>query len=582
MEPKCLRPDELNYELVLRNIGTNHPDRLLLLQQALNAEALGQCEAPLDAQRITRQTVTQELRECDSKLGELVAEFDEALAAANDMALGALQSRLMHLSGRAARLQAYAPEHAAVGRIVGRISELGRTSKVGRLSLGAGESMADDDVMCPDVGDDDAGAIGGVRRRTLERQQVLPLEAPYVAAPRVSLPRAKAPSNGRFSWGLDDMTHAFADHRDAANGQLPPPNQYSLVGPGPANPPIVRRSSQFAAPPAPNSRAEAQAVHGGFRIAKWPLRFSGGANELTIDEFLFRVERLARLDGVTPGALAIGVGVLLTDRAAQWFWTYQRKGDGGSWDELKAAFIRRYRPQRENDHDIRAKIEARKQRCGESFGDFCQDIEALAVRLMRRMPDDEIVETLRRNMTMTLRKALWRTHTASIDELMQACSEFEILCEEEERQMRTAMRRQMRVSEIEAMNAEEEWAQRHAPGDEGTDDGERHVEAMQMGMSRSDRVICWNCKDLGHVFSQCPVPLQGRFCFSCGMSGVLKAECVKCAGNARRDVRMATARSMPQVQPQIMKRPPNSELQQQTQIAAIGNPFSSANAAQPQ
>lgn len=301
---------------------------------------------------------------------------------------------------------------------------------------------------------------------------------------------------------------------------------------------------------------------------KWPLRFSGAADALPIDEFLFRVERLAQLDGVPTAALPIGIGVLLTDRAAQWYWTGQRKQGDETWAELKQAFIRRYRPQRESDHDIRALIEGRKQRTGEQFGDFCQDIEALAVRLTRRMPEDELVEIMRRNMLMSLRKAMWRTPARSVDDLMQACGEFEVLCQEEDRLMRTAQRRQFRVNEIGYGDSEAEWL-------DGTEagtgyGGEQYVDAVQHAGGRADHMICWNCKDIGHLFSQCKIPLQSRFCFSCGMSGVLKSECPKCAGNMRRDQKTAGA-SRPAIasaQPQIMRRPAQS---------SANNPFTSPN-----
>lgn len=552
MDPTCLRPDELNFELVLRNIATNQPDRLQQLQLALSAEALGQREVPLDTERIIRQTVTQEVRECDAKLTEISADYDEALGSANDPLLESIQSRLIHLSGRVKRLRVYAQDHAAVIRIACRVNELVESSKAGRLSLGAGESMLEPDMMVEGFDGVYQGAVGGVRKRTPKPKQVTPSPPPPTAAPWANLRDSMPRVDNRFTLGLGEMTSTYEDRRHVSQHRMQSANQ------------------------------SGQGVQGGFRIAKWPLRFSGVASELTIDEFLFRIERLARLDGVSPAALAIGVGVLLTDRAAQWYWTYQRKDEGASWEELKAAFVRRYRPQRENDHDIRAKIEARKQRSGEHFGDFCQDIEALAVRLLRRMPEDEIVETLRRNMTMPLRKALWRTPTASIDELMQVCDEFESLCEEEDRQTRAAQRRQGRVSEIEAVDAEDEWAQSRAAEVEVAHGGERYVDAMQQGMSRSDRVICWNCKDIGHLFSQCQKPLLGRFCFSCGMSNVLKAECPKCAGNARRDVRMAAARSMPHAQPQILKRTPSAEPTQPLQVAAVGNPFSAASDAQAQ
>lgn len=297
-------------------------------------------------------------------------------------------------------------------------------------------------------------------------------------------------------------------------------------------------------------------VQGGFRISKWPMRFSGAPGELLVEEFLFRIERLARLDGVSEAALVIGIGVLLTGRAAQWYWTYQRNAEHSTWTQFKQAFIRRYKPKRETDHDIRAQIENRKQRQGEQFGDYCQDVEAIEVRLTQRMSTKELVESLRRNMIMPLRKALFRTVTETVDELLLACSEFEELCEEEDRMARAAHRKAFaghrQVNEIDEYEQEGSWDQSQFGGT----NNRSQVEAIQQ-ISRTDNIICWNCKDIGHPFTQCGKPQQGRFCFTCGLAGVIKAECPKCAGNVRRDggAAMATRPSHSQTNPShILKR----------------------------
>lgn len=382
-------------------------------------------------------------------------------------------------------------------------------------------------------------------------------------------------------------------------------------------------------------RQETLGLAGGHLIHKWALRFSGAPNSLKIDDFIFRVERQARLHGVSEGALTIGVGDLLTDGAAHWFWTFQRKYEDATWNELRQAFIRRYAPRRESDYDIRARIESRKQKSGESFGDFAQDLEAIAVRLTRRMQEDELVEVLRRNMLMYLRKALWRTSTDTVEDLLRECAEYEHLCEEER-----FARRKPTVSELDAeaagsmrpsyeshrcmqppqpqqyaplsqllqgphqqqYTAQQQYAQpsqfnqppqpyqtmtQYAPPQQPhsqqyahqqqfaasqqpqqyateyvqpTSEGE-FIEALQPpGMSRADQIICWNCRDIGHAFSQCRQPQTHRFCFSW-----------------RGPIPTATSRPLP-AQPQTAFRQPTQIAQRPT--LAPSNPFTQSNAAQ--
>lgn len=164
---------------------------------------------------------------------------------------------------------------------------------------------------------------------------------------------------------------------------------------------------------------------GGHNIHKWALRFDGHNDELDARDFIFRIERQAQLYGVAQQALAIGVGELLTGKAAQWYWTYQRQAPNATWECFKQAFLRRYSPNENTDLEIRSNIENRWQRPQESFNDFCQDIEALAVRLVRPMTEAELVEMLRRNMSTHLQKALWQTQARTVDELLRHCNAYE-------------------------------------------------------------------------------------------------------------------------------------------------------------
>lgn len=265
---------------------------------------------------------------------------------------------------------------------------------------------------------------------------------------------------------------------------------------------------------------------GGHRIHQWSLRFDGGQTGLDAEDFLFRVEKQAQLYGVSKTALAIGFGELLKGKAEQWYWTYQRQFDGVTWEELRAAFRRRYAPHQDTDHEIRSKLENRRQRIGEPFNSFCQDMEALATRLNRRMDEEELIELIRRNMQMTLRKAMWRERVYSVEELIYVCTEYEKLCKEEEWQSR----RNVRVHEM-------SWP------DQTNEDSDqydvelltRDVEAIRAPGRRSELAICWNCKDIGHMFTECVRPKNGIFCYSCGMNGYIKINCPKCSGNGRKD-----------------------------------------------
>lgn len=593
MDPRHLLSDELEYEMIIRSVSSSNPGCMNVLQSMLVAESLGTSVPPNGSQRFTRNSTAQEVATCNEKMTQIDVEYEAAMRTCDERQMSVLYSRLVHLKDRVLRLQAYAHNNLAVAQLVDRFNSFMADFQASSETMGAGEALQEPEALEEPLAEPQSVAGGAIRKepqstnanttsrpvdlQALNEQQRFPIRS------RISDTSMPSQFSVRSSQNLGSMVTPIVPSRNLPASSFIPGVQRLFNDPAVAG---IRTDggrgvSQFFNSPSRNGvrqagsarqidpvgrfgfadhgehgghgrygdpgRGDERGIQGGFRISKWPLRFSGSPGDLTIDEFLFRVEKLARLDGVSEAALVIGIGVLLTDRAGQWFWMFQRKVENPTWDELRQALIRRYAPTRETDHDVRAKIEARKQRIGERFSDFCQDIEAIAIRLTRRMAEDELVETLRRNMLMPLRKVLWRTEIATVDELIVACSEFEHLCDEEERQIRYAQRRQARINEIAEAPIEDDWVQPRSQQENYV--GEPYVEAIQTGMSRADQTVCWNCKDIGHSFMQCRVPQKQRFCYSCGMSNVVKADCPKCSGNVQRDGAMAGSSRPPQTPP---------------------------------
>lgn len=548
MDPRHLNPDELEFEMALRQINISDADQAIVrLQQMLNAEASCAAADPADVQRLTRKTVKRELSECDAKLRQITEELDVAVRDANDAMAERGQSRLAHITARIRRLQGFAPGHAAVERLQTRAFEMRHQVARARESFGSGEELVGAQGFALEAAVQQQ-AIGGAIPKSdrtsdgnapqLQLAAMLPnplLETPLwqlpalqqqqqqhqqatsqplqrqlqrspVAAPappacqqprqehapplqaaqlQQTLPAPSQPSlasatfqqqlsqsmaemfamppperNFQFDGPRGGFNSAMVGNRPAVAAQppasqqprslpqpLPAVTQQRLVAPAAH----VQASAPVAAPGAAApidqrssfSQQASQGLAGGHSIHKWKLRFDGGPNSLDAEDFIFRVERQAQLYGVTLRALTIGFGELLTDRAAQWYWTFQRHAADTTWEEMKQAFFRRYAPHRDTDYEIRSKIESRKQKPGELFNDFCQDVEALAVRLIRRMPQEELLEVLKRNMLTQMRRALWRVTTRTVDELLQSCCEYERLFPED-----VGLRKPARVAEM--------------------------------------------------------------------------------------------------------------------------------------
>lgn len=68
MDPQHLKADELDYELTIRGIQLSDASALERLMQEISDEGAGKALAPSDINRITRNIVTQEIKEYELKL----------------------------------------------------------------------------------------------------------------------------------------------------------------------------------------------------------------------------------------------------------------------------------------------------------------------------------------------------------------------------------------------------------------------------------------------------------------------------------------------------------------------------------
>lgn len=546
MDPCHLKEDELEYELALRQIPKDSPRRIDRLVNRLQEEKLGDADRPDDNMRLTRQSVTQELKECDIKLMEIVRDLDEAIRKADDNLSEQGQSRLIHLAGRVSRLESIADGHAAVSRLVSRIREVGGQFVEARDSLGSGEqgAVGQDVLESTHDNNEDAQLLsddlyigvqssGGVRSKTTRFSNPMPDKTNSQSG------GLRGSSTNMIGSLANLFTSVSKNNLPSLRDIFDDPAIVSIQSKPPsASSAATERQNRNAHPQRASGLIDQnnQGLSGGHRIHQWSLRFDGRADSMDAEDFIFRVERQARLYGVTSHALAIGIESLLTGRASQWYWTYQRQQGNATWAEIKQAFLRRYAPHKNTDFEIRAKIEKRHQLPGELFSDYCQDIEALACRLIQRMQEFELVEILRRNMNITLRKALWRERINNVDELLHVCNAYENLCQEDDNQRRMNQRPSARVSEIVYDNQNIVSDINLNTHDHESLHHSMTVEAVQPVANRNDLTVCWNCKDIGHSFIECKVSRQHIFCYSCGASGVLKAQCPKCSsGNSRRD-----------------------------------------------
>lgn len=288
-----------------------------------------------------------------------------------------------------------------------------------------------------------------------------------------------------------------------------------------------------------------------YQMGKWNLQFRGTTTEFPVDEFLFRVETLARSSNIAENMLPFGMHYVLHGAAQDWYWVYHRDNPHADWDTFKGA-MRRHFSLIETQVEIREKISKRKQRSGEAFNDFYLAVAGLAARLNQRMPDNELVEILRANMAPQLKSALLFHPTQTVATLQEYCKRYERLWQVEavsaNRQPKPSFT--PRVHEIFVPVEPIPYGVQQVDPNVYYDASQYpypyayadQVEAIQKhddqkkAANRSDLMICWNCDEMGHTFDVCTVATRNVFCYGCGLKNNYKPTCTRCnAGNRQRD-----------------------------------------------
>lgn len=277
-------------------------------------------------------------------------------------------------------------------------------------------------------------------------------------------------------------------------------------------------------------------------LGSWSVRFDGTDSVLPVEEFIFRVELMAEGESVSNQDLAAGLHYLLTGNALTWFWLFKRRNRNAPWNELVANLKSEFK-NRDTDYEIRKKADATKQAARESFSDFKLRVEAELSRLNNPISEEEKLSMLKRNLKPDLRKAVFYRDIRSTVDLAEMCREFEKLSSQLGEEVQTNYVRRS-VHEIDNVGSNYEYGSENpmhqyfdANYNPFPEMGAAYQEEVQVdAIGNAEYLVCWNCKDLGHAFMDCPKPIPpGRiFCFGCGAANILKPNCLKCKSNPNR------------------------------------------------
>lgn len=288
-------------------------------------------------------------------------------------------------------------------------------------------------------------------------------------------------------------------------------------------------------------------------MSKWNIKFNGTNSDLHVDEFLFRTETLARSAGINLNALPLGMHYVLHGQAQDWYWIYHRDFPDSSWAAMKLAIRDQFSPLTD-EFELWDQVRARKQQQNENFCQFYLAIATMVSRFDEPITEARLVNLLRSNMSLDLKRVLLYRPTNTLRELQEAAKQYEKLGVKQDSNQsswRSATRKvneldyhhltqplyQVPMCDVYGTNETTLESYGESSGDFGNITTGHMVEAVtdrRIVRPNMPPPICWNCDDIGHTFQDCQVATRNVFCYGCGAKNTYRPNCSRCTqGNGK-------------------------------------------------
>ena len=259
------------------------------------------------------------------------------------------------------------------------------------------------------------------------------------------------------------------------------------------------------------------------RVDKLGVVFDGNPDHLSIDDFIFRLEHL-QMHYLMPWSEVIrDFHLLVTGCAREWYWLYVRTHRVVDWPGLRHALLNQYQIARSN-LEIITDLVQRKQHPGESIDNYFQAIGKIRSKLVQPIQEFDLIKIVKSNIKESIRRIVYPITVSSIEQLRVECNEAERqFCRRDDRISQPTMRPVRGVNEI-YVEEEERFSEEEK--------GLNNFEIAAINIQRKQPLICWNCRQPGHVFMDCPTAERTLFCYKCGRPNVITPRCPICqAGN---------------------------------------------------
>lgn len=265
------------------------------------------------------------------------------------------------------------------------------------------------------------------------------------------------------------------------------------------------------------------------RVEKWDIVFSGDARSIQVEDFLNRVKKLAKHEGVGKNELLNKIHYRLKGEASDWWFT--RESHCTTWEKFDSEIRFRFgNPNR--DRGIRSQLRELRQKRGETFVAFVTEVEKLNQCLKRPHSSRSIFEIVWENMRPHYRSKLATTRVHNLEHLLELNHRIDA---NDPGLYRTGYNTR---GEIHSMDA-----QKHSDSDYSSVE-DYTVNAFQRKLKISQDtqkmpsnnktlntpteepmgIKCWNCLKTGHHWKSC-TSTKLIFCYACGNMGRTTRTC---------------------------------------------------------
>lgn len=568
MDPELLEKDELEYELLLRNLSSLSTSRLktATLLRVMLEEERGDAVFPIT--NLIDVIPDSEYNICMGKLGKLGRLIDQGITTRDDGLIKRCFSRALHLKQRVNRLPV---NDAFIGTKVAEIKDKSN-DLLEKISYAKSNTRRNND---------NAGAIAGAKDNRIEadldrlellEREISRLHSSFRSLTLQQLDLHNAETNNEFT-------------RQPVIPLVPVPNNIQLNSTNPFMSDIELDGDNFSTPGRINSnqfhgqrdninpyqnipeqnnninnlanydqnrmpyRSAVQNNYGqnynqGFQyghqdngasrqfsnyrenryyrkqipVQQWKISYSGENN---LNDFLSQVEMFRQMENTSEQELLSTIGYLFTGRASKWLRVNFNRFR--TWEEFKRALRDEFLPVH-SDFNIIHDLDRRYQQKNESFSEYLANMLLLFSYMSDPPSAQHQLYYIRKNMSPSYAMAIASQSFDTIEQLSEICKRMD--------DTRNMLQRRGESNPASVVPDKSKTLNKNNPFIYELDETEDEIHAIE---NNSRLVKCWDCLETGHSFRACTNPQGRRFCFICGRREFTSRNCPQCsrAGNGR-------------------------------------------------